>query len=170
MAELVLVSSDPGADNDETRTVRLLVVTPGGHGYASTWEVRIRRRPPALSATTPVAPLSFDVPVSGRSESGATILVDGEPVAVAADGSFSADVSAGLLPRDVRVEATDRVGNRRALTISVVGALDYRRLPWVPIVAGLTLVAGAALYLRTPRPGAAVAAGHPDDGVLEEIQ
>ena len=117
-----------------------------------------------------MAPLSFDVPVSGRSDSGASVLVDGQPVPVAADGSFSAEVPAGLLPRDVRVEATDRVGNRRQLTISVVGAIDYRRLPWVPIVAGLTLVAGAALYLRTPRPGAASAAGHPDDGVLEEIQ
>jgi hypothetical protein len=169
VVEVVLVESDPGASNDETRTVRLLAVTPGGHAYASTWEVRIQRRAPALTASAPMAPLSFEVPLSGRTEAGATVLVDGRPVPVAADGSFSADVAAGPLPRDVRLEATDRVGNTRQLTVSVVGAFDYRRLPWVPIVAGLTLLAGAILYLRTPRPTAA-AAQHPDDGVLEEIQ
>jgi hypothetical protein len=47
--------------------------------------------------------------------------------------------------------------------------LDYRRLPWVPIIVGLTVVIGAVLYLRSPRP-TSVGTQHPDEGVLEEIQ
>lgn len=164
-----LVEDDPAATEDESFTLRLLVVTPAGHGYGATWEVRVLRRPPTLVATSPFAPLSFDVPLSGRTVPTAQLLVDEEPVQVQPDGSFRTDVEAGLLPRTVRLRAIDRVGNVSDLALEVVAVLDYRRLPWIPIVAGLTLLAGAILYLRAPKPSA-IGAGDPDEGVLEEIQ
>jgi hypothetical protein len=46
--------------------------------------------------------------------------------------------------------------------------LDYRQLPWIPIVAVLTLAAGLVFVLRTPRlePAALPAL---DDATFEEI-
>ncbi len=169
MAAPVLVPSREAA-NDESFTVRLLVATPSGHGYGAIWEVRVIRRPPSISATTPFAPFSFSVPLSGRTSSSASLLVDGEPVRLGADGSFLTNVSAGPFPRTVTLEATDRVGNSTELAVSVVGVLDYRRLPWIPIVAGLTLLSAGVLYLRVPKPSAARGGTDPDEGVLEEIQ
>jgi hypothetical protein len=169
-AFVTLVEDDPGATTDERLTVRLLVTTPAGHGYGAIWEVRIVRRPPTLTASAPIAPLSFSVPLAGRTAPGSRLLVDGASVPVEPDGSFRAEVDAGLLPRAVRLEATDRIGNASRLTLEVVGLVDYRRLPWIPIVAGMTLLAGALLYLRVPKPAARHASTDPDEGVLEEIQ
>jgi hypothetical protein len=166
-AEVVLIPARESG-NDESFTVRLLVATPAGHGYGATWEVRVLRRPPELSASAPLAPLSFTVPVSGRTAPTASLEVDGEPVSLRSDGTFVAHVSAGPLPRTVRLAATDRVGNTTELAVSVVGVLDYRRLPWIPIVAALTLVAAGVLYLRVPKP--AVSATDPDQGVLEDME
>jgi hypothetical protein len=154
---------------DEVFSARLQVVTPAGHGYVARWEVQIRREPPPVVASTPVAPLSFSVPVRGRTDPGATVLVDGVPVAVRADGSFDAQVSAGPIPRDVRIQVTDLVGNSSQHTLSVVGLVDFRRLPWIPVVAVLTVLAGAVLFLRVPRPRRPVARGAGDDATLEEI-
>jgi hypothetical protein len=169
-AEMTLVEDDPEATADERLTVRLLVTTPAGHGYGAIWEVRILRRPPTLMASAPIAPLSFSVPLTGRTAPGARLVVDGTPVPVEPDGSFSAEVGAGPWPRAVRLEATDRIGNASQLTLEVVGLVDYRRLPWIPIVAGMTLLAGALLYLRVPKPAARHVSTDPDEGVLEEIQ
>ncbi|HEX6128721.1 MAG TPA: hypothetical protein VF071_06845 [Candidatus Limnocylindria bacterium] len=169
-AEVTLVEDDPAATTDERFTVRLLVTTPGGHGYAADWEVRVQRRPPTLAASAPLAPLSFSVPLTGRTAPGARLVVDGTPVPVQPDGSFRAEVGAGLWPRAVRIEATDRIGNASQLTVEIVGLVDYRRLPWIPIVAAMTLLAGALLYLRVPKPKARHVSTDPDEGVLEEIQ
>jgi hypothetical protein len=160
--------SSVGAD-DEVFTARLQVVTPAGHGYVMRWEVQVLREPPAVVATTPVAPLSFSVPVRGQTDPGAAVLVDGVPVAVRADGSFDAEVQAGPIPRDVSIQVTDRVGNSAERTLSVVGFVDFRRLPWFPVVAALTVLAGAVLYLRVPRPRRPAVRGAGDDATFEEI-
>ena len=167
-ADVVLIPAVEATEN-ETFTVRLLVSTPAGHGYGAVWQARVLHQPPQLRASAPFASLAFSVPISGQTATGAQVVVDGSPVAVAPDGSFLAEVGAGLLPRSVRVAATDRVGNTNEIVVEVVALLDYRQLPWVPVVVVLTLMAGAVLYLRAPRP-AAVGAQHPDEGVLEDIQ
>ena len=169
MADVVLVPPRQ-ATNDESFAVRLLVSTPSGHGYGASWEVRVLRRSPSISAAAPFAPFSFSVPLSGRTSPSASLLVDGRPVRLGADGSFLTNVSAGLIPRSVKLAATDRVGNTTELVVSVVGVLDYRQLPWIPIVVGLTLLSAGLLYLRVPRPSAARGTTNPDEGVLEEIQ
>jgi hypothetical protein len=55
--------------------------------------------------------------------------------------------------------------------VTIVGLFDYRGLPWLPIVVLLTVGAGVALFLRTPRP-LADRAGYtrPEVGALEEIE
>jgi len=167
IVRLTIEPPSPEGVGDEVFSARLQVVTPSGHGYVTSWEVQILREPPAVVATTPVAPLSFSVPVRGRTDPGATVLIDGLPVAVGADGGFDAAVQAGLIPRDVRIQVTDPVGNSTRHTLSVVGFLDFRRLPWIPVVAVLTVLAGAVLYLRVPRPRRPAARG--DDATFEEI-
>jgi hypothetical protein len=124
--------------------------------------------PPEIQVDTPFAPLGPDVTISGGTEPGATVSIDGRSVPVAADGTFAATVPAGLVPRDVRVEVTDQVGNAASASVSVVTPVDYRRLPWIPIVGILTLLLTGILYLRAPRPVRAPgrAAG---EGTFEEI-
>lgn len=145
------------------------VVTPAGHGYAGTWRVELLDQPPPLAADAPLAPFSLDVPVSGTTRPGAALTIDGGPVAVAEDGSFAADVPAGLVPRDVRLVATDPVGNVTTKVLSVVGFVDYRRLPWIPLVVALTVAAAVILFLRAPRPRPEPARAPDDDARLEEI-
>ena len=78
-------------------------------------------------------------------------------------------VSAGLWPRDVHIVATDPLGNRTATTIGVVALLDYRQLPWIPIVALLTILVGMILYLRVPHVRPATASGQMTDATLEDL-
>lgn len=168
----VTVSLDaPGAprSDGERYVARLVLVTPGGHGYGASWEVRVAREPPALELSAPFAPLTFDVPLEGRSEPLARVEVNGRPVSVAPDGSFTATVAAGALPRTVAARAVDRVGNVNELRLSVVGFVDYRRLPWIPIVAALLLVTMLVLYLRVPRPAAQQRRSSTDEGTFEEL-
>ena len=42
--------------------------------------------------------------------------------------------------------------------------------PWIPIFAVMTLVAGAVLWIRKPRPQRWSRRGPEDDAVLEEIE
>lgn len=155
----------PGTDRT-TFQVELRVVTPAGHGYAASWEVRVVREPPKLSVEVPLATLGFEVTVRGVTAPGATVKVDGAKVAVAPDGSFRTGVAAGPLPRSVAVSAEDPLGNRAEQSVEVVAPVDYRRLPWVPIAVGFTLLAAALLFLRSPRPVRRETDGH---GTLEEI-
>jgi hypothetical protein len=164
----VRVSIDEYEDGDEVR-VTLLAIAPAGQGYGGDWIVAVHTEPPLLSATTPFAPLSFDVGVSGRTAPDASVVVDGTPVPVADDGRFNIAVSAGLWPRDVQIEATDPLGNRTTTTTSVVALLDYRQLPWIPIVALLTILAGIVLYLRVPHARPATASGPMTDATLEDL-
>jgi hypothetical protein len=148
----------------------VLVLTPSGHGYHAEWDVRIMAEPPKVEVDVPFAPLSFSVPLTGRTDPGAHVSVDGRAIAVRPDGSFSAQAVVGPVPRDVQVEATDAVGNVQRRSLSVVGFLDYRQLPWIPLVALLTVLAGVLLYVRAPRPAPPSARLAGDDARLEEIE
>ncbi len=147
----------------------MFLVTPAGHGYRASFSVRVVTVRPALSAEAGFFSLGLDTTVNGTTDPASRVVVDGAEVPVAADGSFRASVPAGPLPRDVTVIATDPFGHTATRQVSVLAPLDYRRLPWIPIIAALTVAAGAVLFLRAPRPG-----GHPigesiDEGVVEEV-
>jgi hypothetical protein len=150
-----------------TALAGIWAVTPAGHGYSGAWRLHYGG-PPTLDIDAPDALLDFGPAITGRTVPGATVTADGSPVTVAADGSFEASVPMGLLPADVRVVVVDPVGNRAERTVSVLWPLDYRRLPFVPLVVLLTVVAGLVLYLR--RPDTHPSRRPPDDGAtFEEI-
>ncbi len=159
----------PESESGDRFSLRLGVVTPVGHGYTAQWTVTLLRDPPPLTVETPVAPFSLSVPLAGMTRPGTSVAIDDRSVLVAADGSFVADVDASLLPTDVRIVATDAVGNTATEIASVVGFVDYRRLPWIPVVVVLTIVAAIVLFLRAPRPRARPAPAPDDDARLEEI-
>jgi hypothetical protein len=167
---IVLTVGQPASDlGDGTYSASVAVVTPSGHGYEAQWQVRQVTRPPRLTVSAESAPLSFDVPIAGQTDPGASVIVDGQEVLVSADGSFASPVQVGPLPRDVTIEAIDAVGNRASQTISVIGFVDYRQLPWIPIVVALTLLAALVLYLRVPGPIPSRVPVAGDDATLEEI-
>jgi hypothetical protein len=151
---------------DARFAARVLVATPGGHGYGATWEVRILREAPPLRAEAERASFSAQVTVRGSTAADAEITVDGQRATVAPDGTFAVEVAAGLLPRDVEVVAADLLGNTARTRVSVVAFVDYRTLPWTPIVAVVTVLVAGFLYLRTPRPRPSDRA---DDASFEEI-
>lgn len=155
--------------SDDAR-VQLVVVTPTGAAYASRLRIVRLTDDPTLVLDPPDAAWSGSVPVSGQTDPGASVTVGGEAVDVDADGHFATTVSAGLVPTNVSVEAVDLLGRRTATSVSVVGWLDYRSLPWIPIFAVMTLVAGAVLWIRKPRPQRWSRRGPEDDAALEEIE
>ena len=72
-------------------------------------------------------------------------------------------------PRTVVVVARDPFGGEQRATVEVIGLVDYRGLPWVPIAGAATLVGGAVLFLRTPRHRPLAERPGLDDGRLEDL-
>lgn len=86
-------------------------------------EVRIDRIPPELTLDSPSPGVDVSTPtvrVAGRTEPGASVDVNGEPVHVGADGRFAVDepVAKGL--SNVVVRARDPAGNEHAVSRAVV--------------------------------------------------
>lgn len=134
-------------------TPQLTVVTPAGRGYRAAWRVgRVVGAPPALSASVSAAFLAGEAQVRGSTVHGALVSVDGRSVPTGVEGAFSTRVEAGLWPRNVSVIASDVLGQTSAVTLSVVGYLDYPSLPWLPMVS-LSLLALAASAAWRQRPG-----------------
>ena len=93
--------------------------------------------------------------------------MNGSSLVADTTGRFAGEISAPPWPSDVRIEATDAVGNRSTRVISVVGLVDYRQLPWIPIAVLVTVLAALALFLRGPGARELAADG---DSRLEEIE
>jgi hypothetical protein len=160
---------DPAATagpSDREITLRMWAVTPAGHGYAGSWPVTVDREPPPITLTDPPL-VDFEPSVAGITNGAVSLTVDGEPVLVAADGSFTVAVNAGLLPTGIRVVAVDDFGNRAEQMVERVWGLDYRRLPLIPLAVASTLAAGLLLYLRRPHGGGRPPPG--EVGTFEEM-
>ncbi|HSS35907.1 MAG TPA: hypothetical protein VLR93_06510, partial [Patescibacteria group bacterium] len=124
---------------------------------------------PTLSVATPflTAPWPLPARIAGTAEPGARVRLGTGPfVGVAADGSFAVGPQLAPWPQDLEFEAIDRAGNPSWLTISVVGGIDYRQLPFQGLVVALVLVAAAATTWTGPmirrRRGPAVGDRSPD--------
>ncbi len=165
-AEPITVSPDLTVS---ATTLSVVVVTVAGGAYHGEWEVERRTAPPALDVDASALTFSSTVPIRGTTTPGAAVTVNDAAVHVDAAGRFATSVEAGLVPVPVTVVASDVLDNRAAATISAVGWVDYRRLPWIPFVAVLTLVAAFLLWLRVPRPRRWDRHGPEDDAVLEEL-
>lgn len=102
---------------------RLTVVLPrsGPLGEVShTLSFSIDRQPPVVDLTPPAAPVAIDAPVvlTGRTEPGASVVLDGTEAAVGADGRFEL-----VLPHPpvgtVQLVATDVAGNAAMTPVRV---------------------------------------------------
>lgn len=154
-------------DHDEVFSWEGVVILPDGRtapiAYAGTFV-----RESLLSTIGAHEPLELRAGISGTTRPGASVLVDGRPVTVDADGHFTTEVNAPPWPRTVVVTAVDPLGNETTTTVEVIGLVDYRGLPWALIFAAATVAAGLFLFLRTPRqPHAPTPV--PAEGTLEEI-
>ncbi len=147
----------------------IFLVTPAGHGYRASFSVRVLTDPPSLSVEAGFFSMGLDATISGRTDPGSRVVVDGSDAVVGADGSFRASVPAGLAPRTVTVVASDPFGHMATRQVSVLAPLDYRRLPWIPIIVALTVAAGALLFLRAPRPTSRPGEASVDEGIFEEV-
>jgi hypothetical protein len=89
--------------------------------------------------------------IRGTAEPGATVaLGDGQLVEAADDGTFVLDAVLVPWPQDVVIRAVDSHGNASTTTVSLVGGIDYRQLPWQPLVIGVVLVAALLTTLGVP--------------------
>jgi hypothetical protein len=149
----LLPPAGPNAPDGSGATSHIWAVTPAGHAYSGIWRIRVYRQPPGLAIAEDAPLLDFDPSLAGQTIPGATVTVNGEPVDVADDGRFEAAVQVGLIPTELRVVATDPVGNETLRVVSRVWPLDYRQLPFIPIAVLLTVAAAALLYLRRPESG-----------------
>jgi hypothetical protein len=166
----VTVTLEPGrGEENEQLTASIVTVSPTGLASSESWEVAVYRQPPAVTAASESELFSLRSAISGQVSPGTSLTVDGQSVELTAGGSYDVEVDAPAWPREVLVVARDPVGNETVERLEVIGFVDYRGLPWIPIVGVLTVVAGIVLFVRTPniRPEARLA---PDgDGRLEEI-
>lgn len=146
----------------------VLVIGPDGTATARQWEGTFLSEPPDLTVMAKTETFSLVSTVAGRVSEAMAVTIDGQPVEVNRFGAFRVTVDAPIWPRSVAVVATDPFGTERTERIEVVGFLDYRGLPWIPIVGVLTVALGLLLFVRTPRHRPLQLA--PDgDGRLEEI-
>jgi hypothetical protein len=162
---------DPPGRDDRNREFEAGVLVVGPTGIASfvSWPAVALRVPPEVTATASIDLLSLRATVTGRMEGDATLTVDGREVIPSSSGRFRVEVDAPAWPRDVLIVARDPVGNETVQRLEIIGFVDYRGLPWIPIVGVATVLAGILLFVRTPslRPEARLV---PDgDGRLEEI-
>jgi hypothetical protein len=161
---------DPRPRRNDTveYTAAVVRLSPTGHVHATEWRGRVLREPPALEATAETRPGAFEAVLQGRADPHAVVTVDGAAVEVGADGAFGVSVEAGLAPRDVVVRAVDPAGNESAAHLQVVGLVDHRGWPWVPIVGIATALLGAGMYVRAGRRRPVLAIDH-GEGTIEEI-
>jgi hypothetical protein len=116
--------------------------------------VRLDLVGPSLAIPPPLlsAPWPFSAKLTGTTESNATVeVVGGEAVQARRNGTFEIRTTLAPWPQDVVLRATDGEGNATLTTISVVGGLDVRRLPWEAILVLGVLAAVAAAALRDAR-------------------
>jgi hypothetical protein len=167
----VTLTIDPPGRDDRNREFELsvFVIGPTGLTSGASWQAEALRVAPEVTASAEVDVLALQATISGRVTSGVTLTVDGASVVPSPSGAFRVEVDAPIWPRDVVVVARDPIGNEAVEHLEIVGFVDYRGLPWIPIVGVATILAGILLFVRTPslRPESRPL---PDgDGRLEEI-
>jgi hypothetical protein len=158
----------PPPDRLASFETELMLIGPVGDVSFHRWEGAFAPEAPDLTAWTRADPLSLEATVAGRT-TGATVTVDGREVSVNQSGAYRAAVSAPPWPRTVVVVARDPFGGEQRTTVEVIGLVDYRGLPWMPIAGVATVLGGAVLFLRTPRHRPLAERPVLDDGQLEDL-
>jgi hypothetical protein len=167
----VTIEINPAGARDKNwrQTVGLLVVSPSGIAQTLEWDLTTLRVPPEVTAASSFDLFDARATVEGTVEFGTSVTVDGHAVATTADGTYRVAVDASPWPHDVAVVARDPLGTEVVRRVEVVGFVDVRALPWVPIIIVLTVVAAVVLFVRTPSLRPADRPVPDGDGRLEEI-
>lgn len=167
----VTLTVDPPAGRGAPREFEMsvFVIGPTGITRSISWQGVALHVPPEVTAAASVEPFSLRATVSGQIEGEVTLTVDGREILPSPSGRFRVDVDAPAWPRDVLVVARDPLGNETIKRLEIIGFVDYRGLPWIPIVGTLTVVAGIVLFVRTPRLRPERRLRPDGDGRLEEI-
>lgn len=150
---VAVLELDPRPRRDDTVEYSATAVMLGidGRAHSMSWRGVVIREPPELEASAATRDFAAEAIIEGRSTPHATVTVDGAAVALDGDGQFRTTVPAGPVPRDIVIRATDPVGNEATQRLEVVGFIDHRGLPWLPIAGGMTVAVGIAMFLRVPR-------------------
>lgn len=167
----VSLAIDPPGRAERNREFELtvLVLGPTGIVTAASWRAESLRLAPEVTFDVGLEAFALKATISGTVSEHATLTVDGRPVEPASSGEFSVEVDAPFWPRDIVITARDPVGNETTQSLEIIGFLDYRGLPWIPIAGTLTVMAGLILFVRTPRPRPEARLRSDGDGRLEEI-
>ena len=166
----VTVTLEPGrGDENEQLTASIVTISPTGLASSASWEVAVYRQPPELTTSSESGLFSLRSSIRGTVPPGTSLTVDGQAVELTADGSYAVEVDAPAWPREVLVVARDPAGNETVERLEVIGFVDYRGLPWIPIVGTLTVIAGLVMFVRTPNPRPEARLAQDGDGRLEEI-
>jgi hypothetical protein len=156
-------------DGEPQERAVVVVVEPGGIARVATWETVALREAPELRATSQSSAFRPRSTVTGRVLGPATVTVDGASVAIRPDGAFAIEVDAPIWGQEVRVTATDPLGQTSVELVTAIGFVDYRTLPWLPILGVITVLIGLALFVRTPRSAVVHRSATAGDGRLEEL-
>jgi hypothetical protein len=143
-ATVKLGEAGPGADDSIDRWV--VTVVPindwGEPGRPVTSAVTRDVIGPTLTlevpGTTPVWP--FAAQLGGISDPGTIVTVEGSgDVTLDRRGRFTYAATLAPWPQTIRIRAVDPSGNVTIREVSLIGGIDYRRLPWDAIVAAALL-------------------------------
>ena len=115
---------------------------------------------PSVSMDLPFLSPIWPVPARlvGGTEPGSTVELEGvvEPFELDRRGRFAIETTLAPWPQTLRITATDEAGNRTHAEVSVIGGIDYRRLPWALLAALGLLLLVAIRGLGTSGPAQAV--------------
>jgi hypothetical protein len=166
---LAIAPANARAEENRPFEVWVVALTPDGQVEARHWSGTFVREFPELAAEAATETFGLAATVRGTASPGTVVAVDGRPVPVAADGAFDIRIDAAPWPEDVLVVARDPLGNETTMRLQVVGFLDYRGLPWLPIVGLATVAAGVVVFIRVPGRRPEPMTAWAGDGRLEEI-
>src|SRR6185503_12988384 len=139
-AEPLTLAIDPGGRGDRNgrQVIGLVIISPAGIARMIEWDVTMLHLPPEITAKSSFDLFDSHATVAGTVDLGTAVMVDGREVETSADGSYRADIDASPWPHDVAVVARDPLGVEVVRHVEVVGFVDVRALPWVPIIIALT--------------------------------
>lgn len=144
------------ADGPHTITVR--AVDAASNVATVTRSVTVDTTAPALYVTSPDYDLTTvaAVTVSGTTEPGASVTVDGTPVTVDAGGTFGTSLTLTEGSNTITVVATDAAGHSTMITISVTLDTTAPALSVIAPLTGAILASNAMTVSGTTEPGATV--------------
>lgn len=107
---------------DGTHTFTVVATNLAGRDTTSTATITVDTAAPPLTVTAPANDATLTVPtvlVSGTTEPGASVVVNGYAAAVDSSGSFSLQIPLKVGANSIKVTATDAAGNAATQTLAV---------------------------------------------------